>query len=140
MGLQVHTIGAVLQPGTVLMEIIPEGDGLIIEAKISPVDIDAAAYGLGADIQFTAFSEKKTPKLTGEVSYLAGDSEIDPVLGLPFYTAHITVSEEELLGLGQQELQPGMPATVFIRTGERSPFSYLMKPLTDSMSRAWREP
>ena len=73
------------------------------------------------------------------MSYVAGDSDVDPVTGLPSYTVQVMVSEEELVKLGEQKLQPGMPATVFVRTGDRTPFDYLMKPITDSMSLAWRE-
>ena len=89
MGMQVHTVGAVLSPSTTLLEIVPESDGLIVEARINPVDVDNTVQGLDADIQFTAFSQRKTPKLTGTVSYVAGDSDVDPVTGLPSYTVQV---------------------------------------------------
>ncbi len=138
-GLAVHTVGGVLQPGETLLEIVPENDLLIVEAKVLPVDIDNIQIGLGADIQFTAFSQRTTPKLHGDVIYVSADSLIDPDTKAPFFVARIAVPDEEVARLNGKSLQPGMPADVLIITGERTPMNYLVKPIKESMDKAWRE-
>ncbi len=138
-GLAVHTVGGVLQPGETLLEIVPENDLLIVEAKVLPVDIDNIQIGLPADVQFTAFSQRTTPKLQGDVIYVSADSLIDPDTKAPFFVARIAVSDEEVARLDEKTLQPGMPADVLIITGERTPMNYLIKPIKESMDKAWRE-
>ncbi len=137
-GLSVHTPGAVIAPGEVLLEIVPASDRLVVEAQVQPQDIESVSVGLPSDVQLSAFSQKSLGNLEGTVVYVSADSFMDDRTGLAHYVANIeiddTVVQEEDLAL-----QPGMPATVFIKTGGRSPFSYLVGPLTDSLSRAWRE-
>ncbi len=138
-GLAVHTVGGVLQPGETLLEIVPENDLLIVEAKVLPVDVDNIQIGLGADVQFTAFSQRTTPKLHGDVIYVSADSLIDPDTKAPYFAARIAIPEEEVARLDDKTLQPGMPADVLIITGERTPMNYLIKPIKESMDKAWRE-
>ena len=138
-GLATHTVGGVIQPGETLMEIVPAEDMLIVEAELRPVDIDEVAVGLKADIMFTAFTARDTPRVEGEVTYVSADSMVDQQTGLPFYLARVVVPDAEVARLGDRELAPGMPADVMIKTGSRTPLDYLLSPLTDSVSRAWRE-
>lgn len=138
-GLAVHTVGGVLQPGETLLEIVPENDLLIVEAKVLPVDVDNVRIGLEADVQFTAFSQRTTPKLQGDVIYVSADSLIDPDTKAPFFVARIAIPEDEVARLDEKTLQPGMPADVLIITGERTPMNYLVKPIKESMDKAWRE-
>ena len=137
--LQVHTLGRVVQPGETLMEIVPQNDSLIVEAQVQTTDIDNVVIGLPADVQFTAFSQRNTPRVTGELIYVSADSLIDEATGQAYFLARIAVGEAEVARLGDQELHPGMPADVFIKTGERTPLDYLVQPIKDSMTRAWRE-
>ena len=138
-GLAIHTVGGVLQPGETLLEIVPENDLLIVEAKVQPTDIDNIQIGLSADVQFTAFSQRTTPKLTGDVIYVSADSLVDPDSKAPFFMARIAIPDDEVARLNDNVLQPGMPADVLILTGERTPMDYLIKPIKESMDKAWRE-
>ncbi len=134
-----HTIGGVIAPGSILLEIVPENDKLIIEAKIDPKDIDDLHIGLPAGVKITAFNQRRTPELNGKLSYLSADSLVDEKSGMNFFYAKITLSEDEVSRLGDEKLQPGMMADVFIRTGQRTPAEYLMRPMRDSFRRAWLE-
>ncbi|MEM9878911.1 MAG: HlyD family type I secretion periplasmic adaptor subunit [Pseudomonadota bacterium] len=138
-GLAVHTVGGVVQPGETVLEIVPHDDDLIVEAKVQPIDIDSVQLGLDADVQFTAFSQRSTPKLSGKVIYVSADSMVEPNRDLPFYIARISVPEQEVARLGENPLLPGMPADVLIKTGSRTPLTYFLKPIKDSMNKAWRE-
>lgn len=137
--LTVHARNQVIQPGETIMEIVPTDDVLIVEAPVRPIDRDDVLVGLPADVLFTAFSYRTTPKLTGEVVYISADSMIDEKTGAAYYLTRVAVPDEEVNRLGKHRLQPGMPAEVFIKTGARTPLNYLIKPLTDSLGRAWRE-
>ncbi len=137
-GMSVHTVGAVIDPGQVLMEIVPEDDLLVIEARIRPQDIDSVTVGLDADVQLAALSQRDVGKLSGAVSYVSADSMADSRTGQPYFIAHVEI-DQETVEIGDIKLQPGMPADIFINTGARTPFAYLTSPLTDSLSRAWRE-
>ncbi len=137
---KVSSAGQVIRPGDTLMELVPDNDKLIIEAKVRPSDVDNVTQGLNADVQFSAFSQRTSPRLHGEVAYVSADALVDERSGMPYFTARVTVPESEVDRLGEENrLQPGMPAEVFIQTGAQTPLGYLMQPITDSMSRAWRE-
>lgn len=136
--LAVHTVGGVVGPGEVLMYIIPESDELVIEARIPPQEIDQLYIGQEAMVRFSAFNQRTTPELQGTVARISGDLTMDPRTGLTYYTVRIRVAEDEVARLGQR-LVAGMPVEAFIRTGERTVLTYLTKPLTDQMDRAFRE-
>lgn len=139
-GLDVHTVGGVVEPGATLMEIVPEEDLLVVEARIRPVDIDDIHVGLKADVRLTAFSQRTTLTLEGDVTYVSADSLTDKKSETEYFVARIEVGETELARLGDRQLVPGMPAETLIKTGSRTPIAYLTQPLTDSLSKAWREP
>lgn len=139
-GLNVHTAGEVVEAAATLLEIVPVKDNLVIETHIKTVDVDNVAVGQLAEVVFSAFPQDKVPKLSGQVSYVSADALSDPQSPTLFYKAHITLSKDELAKAGDIKLLPGMPADVFVRTGERSPLSYLVDPLKRSLDRAWREP
>ncbi len=138
-GLDVHTVGGVVEPAATLMEIVPAKDNLVIEAQVRPVDIDNVFLGQTADVNFSAFSQHEVPKLAGVVSYVSADVFSDPQTKTLYYTARITVTDEELARITQLKLLPGMPADVFMRTTDRTPISYLIQPLRQSFEKAWRE-
>ncbi|MCG8492194.1 MAG: HlyD family type I secretion periplasmic adaptor subunit [Sneathiellales bacterium] len=138
-GLTVHTVGGILQPGETLLEIVPDNDTLVVEAKVLPTDIDDVRLDLPAEVQFTAFSQRTTPKLEGKVIYVSADSLIDPESKMPVFMARIEITEEEAKRLGDKVLQPGMPADVFIMTGDTTPLDYLIKPIRETAEKAWRE-
>jgi HlyD family type I secretion membrane fusion protein len=138
-GLQVHAHGQVVRPGQTILEMVPIDDQLVVEAKVRPVDIDNLAIGLEADVLFTAFPQRTTPRLLGSVVYVSADRFEDERSGEAYYLARISVSEAEAARLGERKLHPGMPADVMIKTGERTALDYLVQPLRESIMRAWRE-
>ena len=138
MDLRVFTRGGVVGPGEALMDIVPTGDELVIEARVEPTDIDVVHAGMPAQVRLTAFSQLTTPILLGTVLQVSADSLYDERTGAPFYEARVKLDPEQspLEGL---RLQPGMPAEVMILTGKRTPLDYLLKPIVSSFGRALRE-
>jgi HlyD family secretion protein len=137
--LAVHTVGGVINPGEAVMLIVPEQDALVVEAKIAPQDIDQVREGQRAFVRFSAFNQSTTPEYNGEVARVAADLTKDPATGLAYFTARIRLPPSEVVRLRRLKLVPGMPAEVFIRTTERTAFSYFLKPLSDQLDRAFTE-
>lgn len=137
--MQYFTPGGVITGGRPILDIVPQDDALIVEAKVRPTDIDNVAEGLPAEVNFTAFKARTTPTLKGNVSYISPDSLADERTGQHYYTARVSIPSEQLALLEGQALTPGMPADVMIVTGERTALQYLMQPLTDSFRSAFRE-
>lgn len=135
----VHTIGGVVGPGTTLFEVVPGQDKLIVEARIDPSEIDDIQTGLPAGIKITAFNQRNSSEISGELSYVSADVLQDPQTGSFFFIAKVKLVETDYDQLVERRLQPGMMAEVFIRVGERTPVDYLMQPLKDSFRRAWLE-
>lgn len=140
-GLQYHTVGGVISPGTAIMDIIPQKEQLIIEAQVSPGDIDVVQAGLETSIMFSAYKTRSMPRLTGKVTQVSADVFADPQGAQPsHYRVKVQVNEGELDRLDQNvRLYPGMPVEVFINTGSRSFLGYLFAPVTASMHKAFRE-
>jgi len=137
--LAVHTIGGVIAPGEPIMLIVPEADNLTIEARIAPQDIDQLHTGQSALLRFSAFDQRTTPEIDGEVNLISADLTQDQRTGASYYLVHITPNSRELARLGNVKLVPGMPVEAFIQTGERTVLSYLVKPLRDQITKAFRE-
>lgn len=138
-GAQIHTLGGVVGPGEVLLEIVPAGDLLVVEAQVRPEDIDRVSLGLSAGIKITAFNQSTAPELNGKLTYVSADAIEDAKRGYTYFTVKIEVPAKELARLQGKQIQPGMMANVFIRTGERTFLDYLLSPLLDSLRMAWRE-
>lgn len=139
LGLSVHTEGGVIAPGTPILDIVPDGEELIVEAELQTVDIDRVSLGMLSDLRFSAFKSGSTPVIKGKVIKLSADSLINQTTGMPYYLVRLSVSEEGMESLGGQELLPGMPAEVLINTGSRTLFQYLMQPATDAVARSMIE-
>lgn len=141
--LAVHTVGAVIGEGETLMDIVPEGVRLIIEARVSPVDIDRVAIGQIVDVRFSAFKMRETPRIDGKLITLSADSILDPndSTQTPYYLAIIELTDEGLQHLQGNDLKliAGMPAEVFVKTGERTLFQYLSDPLVNTVARSFIE-
>ena len=135
----VHTIGGVINAGEQLMVIVPSADNLIVEAKFAPQDIDQVKIGQRAVVRFTSFNQRTTPELNGVVTRVSADTTVDQRTSAPYYTLRISLSREEIARLGDLTLVPGMPVESLIQTGDRKVISYLMKPLSDQVMRAFRE-
>ncbi|MDZ5460316.1 HlyD family type I secretion periplasmic adaptor subunit [Azohydromonas lata] len=137
--LKVNTVGGVISAGQVLMEIVPAGGKLIVEAQVPPVSIDKVKQGLPADLRFSAFNQRNTPVIAGVVKLVGADKVTEPNGKGEFYLAQIETTEDGLKRLGEHRIQPGMPVEVIVKTGERSFMSYLVKPLTDRFARSFKE-
>ncbi len=133
----VHTVGGVTTPAARIATIVPENAELKFEIKILPADIDQVREGQAARIRLTAFNRNTTPELYGKVSMVSPASARDPGNGLEHYYAQVQLNAAQ--DLGEMKLVPGMPAEVYVSTQERTALSFLMKPLTDQMNRAFRE-
>ncbi len=140
MGLAVHTAGGVAAAGTPLMEIVPQGQALRIEAQIAPHLIDKVKAGLPVDILFTAFDQANTPHVPGKVLQVSADVLMEPKQNMPYFKATVEVTPEGMASMKRYDIRAGMPVEVFVRTGERSAMSYFLKPLQDRMKRALTEP
>ncbi len=139
-GLAFHTIGGVVKPADTVMEIVPDNEALIVEARADTASVDQLHAGQPARIRLTAFDQRSTPELEGTLLLVSPDRLTDPQTGAPYYALKVSIADSELARLGDdKQLVSGMPADVFVVAGSRSPMSYLMKPLTDQMARALKE-
>lgn len=139
-GLQFHTLGGVIAPGAQIMDIVPQNDKLIVEARVKPEDIDIVREGLEAKVMLSAYKSRFVPRLNGEVIYLSADKFTDEQTGQHYFLARIEINEEEIDNLAANvELYPGMPAESFIKTGESTFLNYLASPIIDSFRRSFKE-
>lgn len=146
LGLAVHTIGAVIQPGGRLLDIVPQDQKLIIEAQVVPVDIDRVKVGQVAEVRFSAFKTRDLPTIEGTLisvsaDRIVGDNREKTSADTAYYLARVEVSPTGLQALRAADLTlvPGMPAEVLIKTGARTLVQYLVKPLTDTLNRSFIE-
>lgn len=141
-GLKFHTIGGVVAAGTPIMDIVPQSDKLVLEVHVQPTDIDVVEIGMSARIVFSAYKSRRMPTLTGKVTQVSADTfnEQQGLQNVSYYTARVEVDNTELAALDAKiKLYPGMPVDVFINTGSRSFFAYMLAPVTDSLQRAFKE-
>lgn len=136
---KVTTIGQVLRPGDVLLELIPQDDQLIIEAQIQPVDVDKLSLGMVAEVRFPSFNTRTTPLLMGKISNLSRDRLIDEATRQPYFLAQIAINEIDVPQDLVLRLRAGMPAEVIIPTGERTVLEYMVQPLQQAFRMTFRE-
>lgn len=134
-----HTVGGVIQAGETIMLVVPRADNLTVEARVEPQDIDQLSVGQPATLRFSAFNQRVTPETDGTVSRISADITNDARSGIGYYTVRISLQPDQLARLGTVQLIPGMPVEVFIKTEDRKVLSYLLKPMTDQVARAFRE-
>jgi HlyD family secretion protein len=136
----VHTVGGVVSAGDTIMEVVPGGNQLTLEVRLSPLDVDKVYVGQGVAARFSGLDPRDTPELSATVSSIAPDLTRDPGSGAQFYEVRVAVGPSEPAKLPDDTtLVPGMPTDVYIYTGDRTVLSYLFSPLYDQMSRALRE-
>lgn len=138
-GLRVFTEGGVVPPGGDLMEIVPRNDRLIIEAQLATRDIESVHEGQKAEVRFTALNTRTTPVIEGNVITVSADRLTDKQTNQAYYMARVEVPQEQQDLLSEHRIQAGMPVEVMIKTGERTMMGYLMKPVTDSVARSFKE-
>ena len=135
--LAVHTVGGVIAPGQPLMDIVPDADALLVEAQVATKDIDKITLGQTSLVRLSAFDQTETPEINGTVAAISADRLVDEVTNEPYFMTRITITDDEMID--QLDLVPGMPAEVFIETGNRTAISYFVKPLTDRLARTFVE-
>ena len=140
LNLSVFTVGGIISPASPILQIIPENDHLIIESRISPMDVDQITIGQEAAIHLSAFDNRTTPVLMGTVKSRSAAQIIDKASNTSFFNLIIVLPEDQLKRLKKdQKLVPGMPVEVFVQTGERSPLDYFLKPFLDQIKWAMKE-
>ena len=139
-GLTVQTVGAVLQPGQKLLDVVPDSQTLLLEAHIPPHLIDKVQAGLSTDIRFNAFAHSPQLVVEGKVLSVSGDLLSDPAQPqFSYFLARVQVTPDGMKTLGKRQMQPGMPAEIVIKTGERSMLTYLLHPLVKRMASSMKE-
>jgi epimerase transport system membrane fusion protein len=136
LGMSTHTIGGVIKPGEPILDIVPESEELVVEARVSPRDIDRVAVGTEATVRFSAFKNATTPTIHATVTNISADRLVDQQTGASYYLARVEVSQEGKERLGSLTLVAGMPAEVLIKTGERTLFQYLVQPARNAFARS----
>ena len=138
-GLAFQTVGGVIGPGQKLMDIVPAGQALMLEARISPHLIDRVHANLPVDVRFSSFANSPQLVVEGKVASVSGDLLVDNRNGAGYYLARVAVTPEGLKKLGKRQMQPGMPVEVIFLTGERSMLTYLLHPLTRRLAASMKE-
>lgn len=136
---KVLTVGGVMMAGQELMQIVPFNDRLQIEARIQPQDIESVVQGQVSELRFTALNQRTTPVIDGTVTLVSADRLVDDKSNAPYYQATIDVPSDQMAKLTGHRIQAGMPVDVLIKTGERTFLQYLLKPLSDTVARSFRE-
>lgn len=132
-GLAVFTKGGVVAPGFRMMDIVPSGDPLMVDGRLAVNLIDKVHTGLPVEVMFSAFNANTTPQIPGEVSQVSADRTVDERTGEPYYLVRVKVTAEgeKLIAKHKLDIQSGMPADLFVKTGERTMMNYLIKPIID---------
>ena len=139
-GLTVQTVGAVLQPGQKLLDVVPDNQTLLLEAHVPPHLIDKIQAGLHTDIRFNTFAHSPQLVVEGKVLSVSGDLLVDPQNPqMAYFLARVQVTPAGMKTLGSRQMQPGMPAEIVIKTGERSMLTYLLSPLTKRLASSMKE-
>ena len=137
--LQVTTPRSVIRAADPVLFLVPQDRPLVIATRIAPIHIDEVRIGQEVALRFSALDTRTTPELFGQVSRVSADALTDEANQTSYYRAEVVLTASELDKLGDRAILPGMPVEVFIRTGERTPLAYLIKPLAEYFNRAFRE-
>jgi HlyD family type I secretion membrane fusion protein len=138
-GLNVFALGAVIQRGEKILDIVPDEDALTIEARVAVDDISDVHPDMVAEVHLTAYKQHIAPMIHGDVIQVSADRLTDERTGVPYYTVLVRLNQQELAELPDVKLYPGMPARVMIPTVERTAFDYLVGPLVQSFNTAFRQ-
>ena len=137
--LKVFTIGQVVRAGEPLLEIVPDDEPLIIQAQISPTDIDSIKVGQMAEIQFPSFHDRQAPLMLGRLESVSRDRLIDEASRQPYFLGIISISRAEMPEIFKNRVRPGMPAEILVAAGERTALNYLVSPLANSLRKSFTE-
>ncbi|MBQ0819158.1 MULTISPECIES: HlyD family efflux transporter periplasmic adaptor subunit [Microvirga] len=134
-----RTLGSVIGAGQPILDIVPENEPLIVEAKIGPRDVDSVRVGAPVQIRLTAYNSRSTPPLAGKLTYLSADQQMDDRNNYAYFVARAEIASESLKANSKITLYPGMPTEVLIVNKPRRAVDYLLPPITESFDRAFRE-
>ncbi|MEX0364895.1 MAG: HlyD family type I secretion periplasmic adaptor subunit [Ruegeria sp.] len=137
-GSQIFALQSVVEPAQPMMYVVPRDTPLLIAARVEAIHVDQLYVGQPATLRFPAFDQRETPEIAGQVINISADVFTDDATGISFYRAELLPGEDQVARLGDQVLLPGMPVEALIKTDERTPLSYLTKPLTDYFTKAFR--
>jgi HlyD family secretion protein len=138
--LQVTTPRSVIRPADPLMFLVPQDRPLVIAAQVMPTNVDEITVGQEVNLRLSSLDQRTTPELKGQVVLISADALDDPNTGASYFRTEITLSPGEIERLPDgTQLLPGMPVDAFIKTGDRSPLTYLVKPVMDYFAKSWRE-
>ncbi|MGH8807295.1 MAG: HlyD family type I secretion periplasmic adaptor subunit [Noviherbaspirillum sp.] len=137
--MNVFTRGGVIPGGFRMMDLVPADDPLIVDGQVPTHLIDKVHKDLEVELIFAAFNQNKTPHVAGKVTQVSADRLIDEKTGMPYYKMQAMVTAEGKKQLQDLQVRPGMPVEVFIKTGERTMMSYLLKPIFDRVNMALTE-
>ena len=138
-GLSVFSVGGVIRPGEKILDIVPEGTDLVVEAQVKVEDISDIRPGMAAEVHFTSYKQRSIPLIHGRVQEVSADRLTNEKTGVPYYVVLVAVDRNELAASPEIQLYPGMPATVMIPTEERTALDYLVGPLVASFDSAFRQ-
>jgi HlyD family type I secretion membrane fusion protein len=138
-GLNVFSVGGVINRGDKILDVVPEEELLVVEAQIAVEDISEVRPKMRADVHLTAYKQRITPVVHGEVMQISADRLTDNKTNNPYYVVLIRIDEDELKLIPNAKLYPGMPAQVTIQTIERTALDYLIGPLAMSFNHAFRQ-
>jgi len=139
-GLQVHTPRSVLRPAEPVLYLVPQDRPLVISARVDPINVDQIWEGQEVTLRFSALDQRTTPELFGTVARVSPDAFTDDATQMSYYRTEIDLDDGQMARLPEgTALVPGMPVEAYIRTSDRSPLAYLVKPLADYFNKAFRE-
>ena len=138
-GMTVFTTGGVVRPGAPILDIVPDNDALIVEARIKTTDIEKLRIGQTTRVRLSAFDQGDVPEASGKIFDISADSLEDKRSGEEYYVARVMLDADQPDTVDELELLPGMPADLFVNTGERTAISYLTKPLSERVARTFIE-
>jgi HlyD family secretion protein len=136
--MNINSIGSVVRPGDTLLELLPIGNDLIVEARMDTREVDNVRIGQAARLRLVALNARSTPEVGGEVLFVSADSLVDEATRMAYYAVRLRIDELPP-GVSKEQIFPGMPVEAFISTGDRTFLEYLVRPVADSFSRAFRE-
>ena len=137
--LSIFTIGGVVSPGAKLLEVIPSKESMMVEGQLPVHLVDKVRVDLPVEMMFTAFNMNRTPHIPGTLISVGADRIVDEKTGAPYYKIQAITTNKGAKMLGDLKVRPGMPVELFIKTGEQSMMTYLMKPIFDRAYTAMRE-
>lgn len=139
LGLQVTTPQAVIRPADALLSIVPQDRPLLVAARVPVTHVDEVHSGQDVRLVFSSLPSRTTPEIVGQVTLVSADALTDDRSGMSYFRTEVAIDAAALRQLGDADIVPGMPVDVFIRTTDRTPLSYLLKPFTDYFRSAFRE-